>query len=53
MEWLSLLLFLFTVIFLLIGFPVAFSLGGSALIFAFAGIIGGTFDAAFSFEYAK
>ena len=47
MEWLSLLLFLFTVIFLLIGFPVAFSLGGAALIFAIFGIIGGTFDAAF------
>ena len=47
MEWLALLLFLFTVIFLLIGFPVAFSLGGAALIFAIFGIIGGTFDAAF------
>ena len=47
MEWLALLLFLSVIVLLLAGFPVAFSLGGTALLFAFAGVLGGGFEAAF------
>jgi len=47
MEWVALLMFAAVVLFLLAGFPVAFSLGGTALIFAFAGVIGGGFEDAF------
>lgn len=47
MEWVSLLLFLAVIGLLLAGFPVAFSLGGTALIFALAGVIGGGFESAF------
>ncbi len=43
----SLLLFLAVFIVLLTGFPVAFSLAGTGLIFAVIGIATGTFDAAF------
>jgi len=41
------LLFVSVVILLLAGFPVAFSLGGTALIFAIAGVLGGGFESAF------
>ncbi len=44
MEWISLLLFLSVIIVLMAGFPVAFSLGGVALIFAGIGTATGTFD---------
>jgi len=47
MDWVALLLFLSVIVLLLAGFPVAFSLGGTALIFALAGVIGGGFEAAF------
>lgn len=47
MEWVALLLFLSVIVLLLAGFPVAFSLGGTALLFAFFGVIGGGFEAAF------
>ena len=47
MEWVALLLFLSVIALLLAGFPVAFSLGGTALLFAFAGVVGGGFEAAF------
>ncbi len=47
MEWVALLLFAAVIVLLLAGFPVAFSLGGTALIFAFAGVIGGGFESAF------
>ena len=47
MEWIALLLFLAVIVMLLAGFPVAFSLGGTALLFATAGVIGGGFEAAF------
>ncbi|MEE8345067.1 MAG: TRAP transporter large permease subunit [Woeseiaceae bacterium] len=47
MEWVSLFLFLSVIVLLLAGFPVAFSLGGTALIFAFVGVIGGGFEAPF------
>ncbi|MDD1794403.1 TRAP transporter large permease subunit [Enterovibrio sp. ZSDZ42] len=46
-EFLALFLFLFTFGVLLVGYPVAFTLGGSALLFAFIGGITGTFDPAF------
>ncbi len=47
MEWVALLLFLTVIALLLAGFPVAFSLGGTALLFAFVGVIGGGFEAPF------
>ena len=47
MEWVSLLMFGVVVVVLLAGYPVAFSLGGVALIFALVGIAGGGFDASF------
>jgi len=47
MEWIALLLFAAVVVLLLAGFPVAFSLGGTALLFAFGGYVGGGFEAAF------
>tara|TARA_Y100000389_G_scaffold205127_2_gene263660 strand:- start:3288 stop:4661 length:1374 start_codon:yes stop_codon:yes gene_type:complete len=46
MEWVAALLFITVIIFLLAGFPVAFTLGGTALIFAIAGMIGGSFNGA-------
>jgi tripartite ATP-independent transporter DctM subunit len=46
MEWVALLLFLTVVLVLLAGFPVAFSLGGTALIFAGIGILAGSFNEA-------
>lgn len=47
MEWVALLLFLTVILLLLVGFPVAFSLGGTAFLFAVFGTIGGGFEAAF------
>ena len=47
MEWVALLLFASVILLLLAGFPVAFSLGGTALIFALFGVIGGGFESAF------
>jgi len=46
-EWVALLLFIAVIAVLLAGFPVAFSLGGTALIFAVAGVLGGSFEPAF------
>jgi len=46
-EWVALLLFLAVIVLLLAGFPVAFSLGGTALLFAMFGVIGGGFESAF------
>jgi tripartite ATP-independent transporter DctM subunit len=46
-EWIGLVMFAVVVVALLAGYPVAFSLGGIALIFAFAGIVFNGFDAAF------
>jgi tripartite ATP-independent transporter DctM subunit len=45
-EWVALLLFLSVIAVLLAGFPVAFTLGGTALIFAGVGVITGTFNEA-------
>lgn len=47
MEWIALLLFLSVIGVLLAGFPVAFTLAGVALIFAFGGAAVGVFDTAF------
>ena len=47
MEWVALLLFLSVILLLLAGFPVAFSLGGTALFFALVGTVGGGFEEAF------
>jgi tripartite ATP-independent transporter DctM subunit len=47
MEWVSILMFFVAIIVLLFGYPVAFSLGGIALIFSFIGSILGIFDIAF------
>ena len=47
MEWVALAMFAAAVIVLLAGFPVAFSLGGVALIFAGIGMLAGIFDSAF------
>jgi len=45
-EWVALLLFASVIVLLLAGFPVAFSLGGTALIFAMFGVLAGGFEAA-------
>jgi tripartite ATP-independent transporter DctM subunit len=46
MEWVALLLFLSVIVVLLAGFPVAFTLGGTALIFAGIGVVTGNFNEA-------
>ena len=46
MEWIPLFLFLTVILVLLAGFPVAFTLGGTALIFAFVGVLTGNFTEA-------
>ncbi|NNC98213.1 MAG: TRAP transporter large permease subunit [Gammaproteobacteria bacterium] len=47
MEWLALVLFALVICVLLFGYPVAFSLGGTALLFAFVGVIFGFFELSF------
>ena len=46
MEWVAALLFVTVILVLLAGFPVAFTLGGTALIFAGIGILAGSFNEA-------
>ena len=46
MEWVAALLFLTVILLLLAGFPVAFTLGGTALLFAGLGVLGGGFHEA-------
>ncbi len=46
MEWIAALLFVTVILVLLAGFPVAFTLGGTALIFAGIGVMSGTFSEA-------
>ncbi|MEQ9566476.1 MAG: TRAP transporter large permease subunit, partial [Pseudomonadales bacterium] len=43
-ELIPLLLFVAICLLLMLGFPVAFTLAGTALVFAACGIIGGIFD---------
>ncbi|CAA0115390.1 C4-dicarboxylate TRAP transporter large permease protein DctM [Halioglobus japonicus] len=47
MEYLSLYLFLAVCLLLMLGYPVAFTLAGTALAFAAGGVLGGVFDAGF------
>ena len=47
MEYLSLYLFLAVCLFLMLGYPVAFTLAGTALAFATGGVLTGVFDAGF------
>ncbi len=47
MEWMAFALFLTVVIFLMAGFPVAFTLSGVALAFAWIGALTGSFDLIF------
>jgi len=44
MEWVALLLFASVIIILLAGFPVAFTMGGTALVFAGLGVVAGVFN---------
>jgi len=44
MEWMALLLFACVIVVLLAGYPVAFSLAGTALSFAVLGMLAGVFD---------
>lgn len=46
-ELMAFLLFISVCLVLLTGYPVAFALGGTALLFSFIGILTGTFDTAF------
>ena len=46
MEWIPLLMFVVVCLVLLSGYPVAFVLGGTALLFAAAGMVTGTFSPA-------
>ena len=46
MDWVPLLLFLSVILILMAGFPVAFTLGGTALIFAAVGVLTGNFTEA-------
>ena len=43
----ALLMFVAVIVVLMAGYPVAFALGGTALLFAFGGMLGGGFDGAF------
>ncbi len=45
LEWLAPLMFAVALILIFSGYPVAFSLGGASLIFAFIGVASGYFDA--------
>lgn len=47
MEWLALVLFACVIVVLMSGFPVAFALGGTSLLFALIGIAAGIFDATY------
>ncbi len=47
MEWMPLIMFAVVCLVLLTGYPVAFVLGGTALLFAFIGVLTNTFDNSF------
>lgn len=47
MAWLAGVMFLTVILVLLAGYPVAFTLGGTALLFALGGFMAGVFDAGF------
>jgi tripartite ATP-independent transporter DctM subunit len=50
MEWVAGLMFIAVIVILLAGFPVAFTLGGTALLFAGFGVLGGGFNEALLFS---
>ena len=47
MDYLSLYMFIAVCLLLMLGYPVAFTLAGTALAFAAGGILAGIFDAGF------
>lgn len=47
MAWIPLIMFAVVCVILLTGYPVAFTLGGTALLFAFIGTLSGSFDSSF------
>lgn len=47
MEWLAVLLFALVLLTLMAGFPVAFTLAGVSLLFAFGALVAGVFDLAY------
>ncbi len=49
MEWMALAMFVSVVVILLLGYPVAYTLAGTALIFALIGTATGTFDGVLGF----
>ena len=49
MGWMALLMFISVIGVLLLGYPVAFSLAGTALLFAAIGTVTGTFDPVLGF----
>ncbi|HVS12561.1 MAG TPA: TRAP transporter large permease subunit [Thermoanaerobaculia bacterium] len=52
-DWLGPLMFVAVFVFIFIGYPVAFSLGGVALIFAFIGVEAGYFDWALLYAFPE
>jgi TRAP-type mannitol/chloroaromatic compound transport system permease large subunit len=46
-EWIPFIMFLTVCLVLMAGYPVAFSLAGTALLFAFVGTVAGNFDPAY------
>ena len=46
-EWIPFIMFLTVCLVLMAGYPVAFSLAGTALLFAFVGMLSGHFDPAY------
>ncbi len=52
-TWLPPAMFGFALLLIFAGYPVAFSLGGAALVFAFIGIASGLFDWAFMFAFPE
>ncbi len=43
-QWLAIVMFVLFLLLLLIGYPVAFSFAGTAIVFAWIGILAGEFD---------
>ena len=44
MEWIAIVMFVVVCLVLMLGYPVAFSLAGTALLFSIVGVLTGTFD---------
>lgn len=52
-QWLAPLMFLFALGLIFVGYPVAFSLGGTALVFATIGVLFGYFDFALMYAFPE